>query len=37
MPHSPTHRIIIEPITICGERGQYYRVYLGDSVLIEDT
>jgi hypothetical protein len=31
------HRIVIEPTSIRGERGQYYRVSFGDSVLIEDT
>ena len=31
------HRIVIEPATIRGERGQYYRVYFQDSVLLEDT
>ena len=32
-----THRIIIEPTTIRGERGQYYRVFFEGAVLIEDT
>ena len=31
------HRIVIEPTSIRGERGQYYRVYFEDAVLIEDT
>ena len=31
------HRITIEPTTIRGERGQRYRVYFQDAVLIEDT
>src|SRR5262245_39728498 len=31
------HRIVIEPTSIRGERGQYYRVYFRDDVLIEDT
>ena len=31
------HRIVIEPTSIRGERGQYYRVYFQDAVLIEDT
>jgi hypothetical protein len=30
-------RIVIEPMTIRGERGQCYRVYFEDAVLIEDT
>ena len=32
-----THRIVIEPTSIRGERGQYYRVYFEGAVLIEDT
>jgi hypothetical protein len=31
------HRIVIEPTSIRGERGQYYRVYFEGTVLIEDT
>ena len=31
------HRIVIEPTEIRGERGQRYRVYFQDAVLIEDT
>ena len=31
------HRLIIEPTSIRGERGQYYRVYFQDAVLIEVT
>ena len=31
------HRIVIEPTSIRGERGQYYRVYFRDAVLIEET
>ncbi len=31
------HRIVIEPTSIRGERGQHYRVYFKDAVLIEDT
>jgi hypothetical protein len=31
------HRITIEPTSIRGERGQYYRVYFEGAVLIEDT
>jgi hypothetical protein len=31
------HRIVIEPTSIRGERGQYYRVYFEGAVLIEDT
>lgn len=31
-----THRIIIEPTTISGERGQRYRVWFEGEVLIED-
>ena len=31
------HRIVIEPTTIRGDRGQRYRVYFQDAVLIEDT
>src|SRR5262245_29278865 len=31
------HRIVIEPATIRGDRGQYHRVYFQDGVLIEDT
>ena len=30
------HRIVIEPTSIRGERGQHYRVYFQDAVLIED-
>ena len=30
-------RIVIEPTSIRGERGQYYRVYFEGAVLIEDT
>ncbi len=32
-----THRVIIEPTTIRGERGQRYRVHFEGAVLIEDT
>jgi hypothetical protein len=32
-----THRIQIEPTTIRGERGQYYRVHFEDAVLIDET
>jgi hypothetical protein len=31
------HCIVIEPTSIRGERGQYYRVYFEGAVLIEDT
>jgi hypothetical protein len=31
------HRIVIEPTSIRGERGQYYRVYFEGAVVIEDT
>ena len=31
------HRIVIEPTSIRGERGEYYRVYFQDAVLIEVT
>jgi hypothetical protein len=31
------HRIVIEPTEIRGERGQRYRVYFQDAVLIEVT
>jgi len=31
------HRIVIEPTSIRGERGQYYHVYFEGAVLIEDT
>jgi hypothetical protein len=31
------HRIYIEPTTIRGERGQYYRVYCQGAVLIDET
>jgi hypothetical protein len=31
-----THHITIEPTTIRGERGQYYRVYFEGAVLIEE-
>jgi hypothetical protein len=31
-----THRVIIEPTTIRGERGQRYRVHFQGAVLIED-
>ena len=30
------HRIVIDPTSIRCERGQYYRVYFQDAVLIED-
>ena len=29
--------IVIESTTICGERGQYYRVQFEGAVLIKDT
>jgi hypothetical protein len=32
-----THRVYIEPTTIRGERGQYYRVNYQDAVLIDET
>jgi hypothetical protein len=32
-----THRIQIEPTTIRGERGQYYRVHYEGAVLIDET
>ena len=32
-----THRIVIEPTSIHGERGQHYRVYFDGVVLIDDT
>ena len=32
-----THRIQIQPTTIRGERGQYYRVHYDGSVLIDET
>jgi hypothetical protein len=32
-----THRIQIEPTTIRGERGQYYRVHYEGVVLIDET
>jgi hypothetical protein len=32
-----THRIEIEPTTIRGERGQYYRVHYEGAVLIDET
>ncbi|HET6926050.1 MAG TPA: hypothetical protein VFI48_04265 [Hyphomicrobiaceae bacterium] len=32
-----TRRIVIEPTTIRGERGQRYRVRFGGEILIEDT
>ena len=32
-----THRVIIEPTTIRGERGQRYRVHFQDAVLVEET
>jgi len=32
-----THRIYIEPTTIRGERGQYYRVHYKGAVLIDET
>ena len=32
-----THRIHIEPTTVRGERGQYYRVHYEGSVLIDET
>jgi hypothetical protein len=35
MPAKP-HRIVIEPTSIRGERGQHYRVYFQDAVLIEE-
>jgi hypothetical protein len=31
-----THRTIIEPTSLRGERGQYYRAYFGDGVLIDE-
>jgi hypothetical protein len=31
------HRILIEPRTIRGERGQYYRVHCQGAVLIDET
>jgi hypothetical protein len=31
------HRIYIEPTTIRGERGQYYRVHYKGAVLIDET
>lgn len=31
------HRIHIEPTTIRGERGQYYRVYYEGAVLIDES
>src|SRR5262245_13975124 len=31
------HKIFIEPTTIRGERGQYYRVHFQDAVLIDET
>src|SRR5262245_9946859 len=31
-----THRIVIEPTVIRGERGQRYRVHFEGAVLIED-
>jgi hypothetical protein len=31
-----THRIVIEPTTIRGERGQRYRVHHEGVVLLED-
>ena len=31
------HRIIIEPTTIRGERGQYYRVHYEGAPLIDET
>ena len=31
------HRIVIEPTSIRGERGQRYRVYFEGTVLIEET
>lgn len=30
------HRIYIEPTTIRGERGQYYRVHYEGALLIEE-
>jgi len=30
-------KIVIEPTSIRGERGQYYRVYFKGAVLIDDT
>jgi len=32
-----THRIVIEPTSIRGERGQRYRVHFEGTVLIEET
>jgi hypothetical protein len=32
-----THRIYIEPTTIRGERGQYYRVHFEGALLIDET
>ena len=32
-----THLICIEPTTIRGERGQYYRVHYRGAVLIDET
>jgi hypothetical protein len=32
-----THRIVIEPTSIRGERRQYYRVYFEGAVLIDET
>ena len=31
-----THRTIIEPTSLRGERGQYYRAYFGDGVVIDE-
>ena len=32
-----THRIFIQPTTIRGKRGQYYRVQYQDIVLVDET
>ena len=43
LAHAPSEaqsrgqQIVIEPTTIRGKRGQYYRVYFRDGVLIEHT
>ena len=37
MSNACLHRIVIEPTTIRGDQGQYYRVRYEDEVLIEET